>query len=214
MGKRADQKAATRRLLKDVALKLFAEQSTDKVRPADVTRAAGLAQGTFYVHFANHAELVDELVVDLNNALNAALLQAIAATLPSTLREAARVAARAMLDHYKLRIGLFGLFADRFARLGPHALVEANRAVVEAITSAGQRYSRELTRLQATLLAHSIAATWRQAVLLGLSRGEAQEDIIEAMVQLTEAMVESMIPGVFDLDPALLLAEMHKEMTQ
>ncbi len=51
-GRRARRKAETRRRLLSAARELFASGGYDATRPQDIARAADLATGTFYVHFA------------------------------------------------------------------------------------------------------------------------------------------------------------------
>jgi AcrR family transcriptional regulator len=55
-GRRARRKAETRRRLLAAARRLFAERGYDATRPQDIARAADLAIGTFYVHFADKRE--------------------------------------------------------------------------------------------------------------------------------------------------------------
>ena len=55
-GRRARRKAATRQRLLEAARELFASRGFDATRPQDIARAADLATGTFYVHFADKCE--------------------------------------------------------------------------------------------------------------------------------------------------------------
>lgn len=56
-GRRERRKAETRARLLAAARRLFAERGFDATRPQDVARAADLAVGTFYVHFADKADV-------------------------------------------------------------------------------------------------------------------------------------------------------------
>jgi AcrR family transcriptional regulator len=56
VGRRARRKAATRQRLLVAARELFASGGFDATRPQDIARAADLATGTFYVHFADKCE--------------------------------------------------------------------------------------------------------------------------------------------------------------
>lgn len=209
MGKRADKKAATRRLLKQAALKLFEKRSVALARPVDVTQAAGVAQGTFYVHFANHAELVDELVADLNTQLNSALLGALASAKPKKLRDAGVVLAEALLDFYQPRLGVFGIFTDHATRHGPNMLVGSNTAIIQAIMQALAGYGKhELSPFEADFLGHSVVALWRQFVLRGVRDGETRKQVIAALMRATEAMLTEFLPGVFNIDTAILVQAM------
>ena len=55
-GRRARRKAETRQRLLSAARELFASGGYDATRPQDIARAADLATGTFYVHFADKRE--------------------------------------------------------------------------------------------------------------------------------------------------------------
>ncbi len=52
-GRRARRKAETRQRLLAAARQLFVTRGYDATRPQDVARAADLATGTFYLHFAD-----------------------------------------------------------------------------------------------------------------------------------------------------------------
>ncbi|MGH0032786.1 MAG: TetR/AcrR family transcriptional regulator [Myxococcota bacterium] len=55
-GRRARRKAETRQRLLRAARELFSTRGFDATRPQDIARAADLATGTFYVHFADKGE--------------------------------------------------------------------------------------------------------------------------------------------------------------
>jgi len=55
--RRARRKARTRQRLVEAASRLFAERGFEATRPQDIARAADLAVGTFYVHFADRREV-------------------------------------------------------------------------------------------------------------------------------------------------------------
>jgi AcrR family transcriptional regulator len=55
-GRREKRKAETRRRLLEAARRLFAARGYHATRPQDIARAADVAIGTFYVHFADKRE--------------------------------------------------------------------------------------------------------------------------------------------------------------
>jgi AcrR family transcriptional regulator len=55
-GRQARRKAETRQRLLTAARSLFAEGGYDATRPQDIARAADVATGTFYLHFADKRE--------------------------------------------------------------------------------------------------------------------------------------------------------------
>ena len=57
----------TRQALLDAAEEVFGEYSYDRASIAEITRRAGVAQGTFYVYFPDKTAAFVELVHDLNH---------------------------------------------------------------------------------------------------------------------------------------------------
>jgi AcrR family transcriptional regulator len=76
----ARSRQATRRRLLDAATRLFAEGGLHRVTSHEIAREAGVAAGTFYLHFRDKADVhrqivfqaVEELVVRVQNAVAAA----------------------------------------------------------------------------------------------------------------------------------------------
>jgi AcrR family transcriptional regulator len=61
-GTRAERKAATRSALLDAARATIAEQGLDGATTRRIAERAGVAHGTFFVHFADAGELVEILL--------------------------------------------------------------------------------------------------------------------------------------------------------
>lgn len=99
MTPRTQQKAQTRERLKQAAQARFAEVGYAQTAIADITRNAGVALGTFYVHFTDKEALLDELLHEFNGRLVTRLTAALAAQ-PATLDAAVRVVAEHFLDHW------------------------------------------------------------------------------------------------------------------
>lgn len=66
MGKRDKKKAETRAALKRAARLCLESASFMDLQISAITREAGVATGTFYVHFPNKEALLDELFVEFN----------------------------------------------------------------------------------------------------------------------------------------------------
>jgi AcrR family transcriptional regulator len=73
-----DKGRATRQALLDAAEEVFGEQSYDRASISEITRRAGVAQGTFYVYFPDKKAAFAELVHVLNHNLRRAISEAIA----------------------------------------------------------------------------------------------------------------------------------------
>lgn len=68
-GRKAEQFDATRRLLLDVARRLFAERGFAGAGTEDVVREAGVTRGALYYHFKDKRDLFRAVVEDLQQAL-------------------------------------------------------------------------------------------------------------------------------------------------
>jgi AcrR family transcriptional regulator len=62
--KRRAQGAKTKQKLYEIAEKLFSERSFTQVNVEDITRAAGITKGAFYVHFESKDALIAALIAD------------------------------------------------------------------------------------------------------------------------------------------------------
>jgi AcrR family transcriptional regulator len=119
---------ATRRRLLDAAEEVFGEMGYYEASVSEITRRAGVAQGTFYIYFHSKRETFVELVEDIGERLRTATTAAIRDTtgrveaerrgfeaffrfvyehrrLYHIVDEAGRVAPEAARDYYR-RIGL------------------------------------------------------------------------------------------------------------
>jgi AcrR family transcriptional regulator len=69
---------ATRQNLLDAAEAVFGELSFDRASVAEITRRAGVAQGTFYIYFPDKTSIFTELVRHLNHSLRQTIAIAVA----------------------------------------------------------------------------------------------------------------------------------------
>jgi AcrR family transcriptional regulator len=69
---------ATKRRILDAAEAVFGEQGYYEASVSEITRRAGVAQGTFYIYFHTKREIFIELIEDMGRRLRAALGSAIA----------------------------------------------------------------------------------------------------------------------------------------
>lgn len=69
---------ATRQRLLDAAEEVFGTKGFERASIVDVTRGAGVAQGTFYVYFTDKRAIFTELVTELGHDLRRHIAQAVA----------------------------------------------------------------------------------------------------------------------------------------
>ena len=87
---RAERSLAVRRRLFDAAAKIVGERGYAEASVARITQEAGVAQGTFYNHFASRQALLDSLLPELGAQMARAIQDRTAAIRPEEQRELAR----------------------------------------------------------------------------------------------------------------------------
>ena len=68
----------TRQRLLDAAEAVFGDKGYDRASISEITRRAGVAQGTFYIYFPDKQSTFVELVKDLSHRLRMAIAQSVA----------------------------------------------------------------------------------------------------------------------------------------
>ena len=96
----------TRRRLIEAGTTLFARRGFARTRATDLSREAGVAVGTLYLHFTDKEELLREILFQGFEAIHA-VLQRIAETKYSTVRESVRAHAEALVDYAAEHPALF-----------------------------------------------------------------------------------------------------------
>ncbi|MBI2394564.1 MAG: TetR/AcrR family transcriptional regulator [Deltaproteobacteria bacterium] len=153
------QKQETRRALLDAARACFAEKGWAGTVVGDIARAAGVAHGTFYVHFADKDAIADALLAEINVGLAARVAPAIERAgddLEGRVRAAARMflaelaRERAFVRWYAERLA-GGVHVDALASgVNPQAQVLLDAWLERAGVGAERR----------SLLVHGLLALW------------------------------------------------------
>lgn len=158
-GRRETKKAETRRRLQAQALRLFSEQGYEQTTVAELARAAGVSERTYFRYFATKPEVVlwdyfDETVVDnfrsqpaevtvvdaFRNALRDGVTHLSAAELSDQYRRTELMMAvpelrGAHLDHLAASAGeLVRLLADRTGRRADDVAITALAGAIVGIT--------------------------------------------------------------------------------
>jgi AcrR family transcriptional regulator len=171
--------------LLDAAERLFAERGLDTTTVADITEAAGVSKGSFYVYFASRDQLVEALNSRLGDELFVVLDQVLTALVDD--------AATSLLDGNAVRLDaerlteLLDLAVDRMVRvlLTRRDLIEVWSREPAVIGSSARWLERFVDRLApwvgedgssviqctnptttALLVVHGIFGTILQAILL------------------------------------------------
>lgn len=115
-GTARERMEATRIRLLEAAEAVFGEKGFFRASVSDITRRAGVAQGTFYTHFAAKEDAFRELVRQMSHDLRRELQEAVASL--GDRRDAERVGLQVFLPSP----GSGGLFPDGRRADGGHAV--------------------------------------------------------------------------------------------
>jgi AcrR family transcriptional regulator len=191
---RRARKAATRAAIKAAARRCFEERGYADTSVGDIARAAKVAHGTFYVHFASRDDVLDELLGELQGelvvTLDPALARAAAGDLDAALREAAAV----FLDFWAERRAFVACYAERSVHLvqlrdGLHPPLIALIAAWLARASEGDG--------DFTLPAHGVLGMWlRIGLQHWLGDGTDRAAAIAALARMTSGAVRALLEEV------------------
>lgn len=183
------RKAATRARLLEAARAVFVSEGFEGATIAAITESAGVAHGTFYVHFESKDALFDELLEAFNRDF-AAQLAPLAPRLHDTpLPELVRTVATTLVTHWRTHRPFVAAVVSRLGAgvdlatlrdgLNPPAV-----ALFEAWLQAHP--ALETSRVSSHLVVQGILAMWTRLGLQALFHEEVRDDeAIDALVHLT-----------------------------
>jgi len=186
---RQDKKLATRQALKVSALECFAKNGWDATSVGSIARAAGVAHGTVYVHFATKEALADELLADFNAGLEARL-RPVWAEGKGSVEARVRRTAEVFLEHWEAERHFVQAYAQR---LGGAPRLETLRdgvnppAVMLVTALLGTLVGDDArSAARVALAAQGLLALWLRIGLQVLfGKGVRREDAVETLTQLT-----------------------------
>lgn len=186
------RKSTTRSALLAAAERCFARDGYGGTAVADITREAGVAYGTFYVHFESRSALLDVSLARFNEALSLELGRALAG--PGDVAHRIREAAAAFLARCHERRWLVVALAERAsAGVSAEALRDGVNPEVRALLRS-LLAGRIAEDVDAELVVSSLLALWLrvalQAVLAerALERGVAVETLARMTIGLLGAV--------------------------
>ncbi len=196
---RQNKKAKTREKIKVAALDCFEEHGFAATQISHMTQRAGVAQGTFYVHFADKEALVDELLREFNVAFVEQLAQEWGSLDPGALPQLVRRTAHVFLRVWQENKRFLKIYLER---LGSGLTLETLRDGINPQTTQFLTDhfilafpSDHLNKPSLWLLIQGILALWQriglQAVFnpdIGLSNAE------DVLVKMTLGALNAMLP--------------------
>lgn len=204
---RQAQKTETRRALEQAALRCFAATGWEATTVGAIAKAAGVAHGTFYVHFPTKEALADALLAEFN-ANFAARVRPIWETGAATLPTRVRRTAEAFLDHWESERVFVAAYARRLGA-GPGIGGAAEDGVTletlrdginpPAVALLGDIVQRLLgpsamASGRMSLAVHGVLALWLRVGLQTLFQpGVKRKDGVEVLTRMTLGAVMAMV---------------------
>ncbi|HTM21320.1 MAG TPA: TetR/AcrR family transcriptional regulator [Kofleriaceae bacterium] len=187
---RSQRKQATRETLQRAARACFVARGFAGTGIGDIAGAAGVAHGTFYVHYPSKEAVLDELLAGLNRELAARIGAALAA--PADLEAAVTAAAGAFLDFCREHDRLVACYLERAAGgLDPAAFRDGiNPPVAALLRQALARAGRGGAELE--LVTHGLLALWLRIGLRHLGGAAARADAVRVLTAMTVGAVRAL----------------------
>lgn len=191
---------ATRRRLLDAAEEVFGELGYYEASVSEITRRAGVAQGTFYIYFHSKRETFVELVEDIGERLRAATSAAIEGT--SSRLEAERRGFAAFFQFVADHRRIYRI-VEEAGRVAPEAAREYYRRIslgyergLRAAMSAHEIRETDVEAIAYTLMgiAHFLALRW--IIWPAESAGADRPGDSDALP--TAALPPELPPGVYE----------------
>jgi TetR/AcrR family transcriptional repressor of nem operon len=186
-GSRADANHPTRRELLDAAVEVLrGTDLLDEVSVARVTRHAGVAKGTFYVHFSDH----DAFVLELHSRFHDRVFRQVATEASGLAPGSVRLRARleAFLDACRAAAGTRSLFLEAhrtpaLSQANDERWGEASAALAEDLSYGGcQAFVHERARL--------IVACVTEVARCELRSGRRETAMRDALMMLTNSTAD------------------------
>jgi AcrR family transcriptional regulator len=198
---RRARKEATRQALKACAYRSLAERGWAATQVADLCAAAGLAAGTFYVHFPDKEAVLAELLADFNEELADRVARMWSGRPPRNPRRLVGRVARAFLDHWTRHRGFVRACAEKAALgtslealrdgVNPPMVALVSRALSEAAAALGARLR------DPDLVTQALLAMWLRVGMQALFNPDVTRARAEAaLVRLTLGALQGVIPAL------------------
>ncbi|HEX8997095.1 MAG TPA: TetR/AcrR family transcriptional regulator [Ktedonobacterales bacterium] len=189
---------ATRRRLLDAAEEVFGELGYYEASVAEITRRAGVAQGTFYIYFHSKRETFVELVEDIGERLRTATSAAIQDTTDRV--EAERRGFEAFFRFVYAHRRIYRI-VEEAERVAPEAAHEYYRRIslgyergLSAAMQAGQIHSGNVEGLAYALMGigHFLALRW----LIWPSEADADQAAAEIPEPVFQTVMDFIARGL------------------
>lgn len=202
---RKEQKDITRKAIKGAAIKLMMQNGLDNTQIQDICKDADVAQGTFYVHFKNKDEILNELIEDFN----AVIKKSVISNWPKLLSSNINSALYAIAETYLIEIAnqkalLLILSGNNKGALPVKLLSEGVNPTMRFFIANKLKSRTKLKKFSEEyidFIIHSILSVW---IGVGIKHALSEkkvtsEQLKELLVSTTIGIVTTHIPEMNDL---------------
>ena len=187
---RRAQKEATRQQLKETALRCFCEHGFTKASIGVITQAAGVAHGTFYVHFSSKEAVLEEVLADFNDGLVARLRPMWTEDIASGLELLVERTAITFLDYWSEGRDFVVVYAERMN--AGVTLTQLRDGVNPEVAELLRAWLMEITPpdtsplVEPSLLSQALLAMWMRVGMQYLFNEDiSREQAARALVDMT-----------------------------
>lgn len=185
--------------MKNAAMKCFAKAGYPEASIAAITGEAGVAHGTFYVHFPSKDALLDELLAEFNTGLVARLAPIWTSSDTDALPEQLEATAGAFLDYWSERREFVETYAQKVAQgISITELREGLAAVVAELLVQRLRSMVDVLEAplpHAELVVQSLLAMWARVGLHHLFTDRIdREQAVGLLTRMTLGALRELLP--------------------
>lgn len=196
------QRRKTRRALMEAGRTSFESEGFEGATVGQIARAAGVAHGTFYVHFESKEALIDELLAEVHEELKGELEPIIGQAHAVPLEQTIRACAEAYLLQIKKRAAFMRAYLERAVRgFGVSEVRDGlNEPMASLLAEALSRMAlvnQAAPWLEWKLAARALLAMWlRVGLQHALGDQLSLKDAAEVLTRLSSGAIASLLAPV------------------
>ena len=194
-GRGNKRKQASRQRLIEAARKLFVARGYHATRPQDISKAAGLGHGTFYLHFKDKQECFTAFVEQARAEVDAAVIER--ASKSTSLSELVEAVLLAIYDYSEANPGVL------LTVMSDEAVISADNAEGGTLLQRWGEQWGEVLKMQAkqglvardfdfAVIGQAIVGAIHQASSFSYQRGRTRSALVKA---LTQFIVRGLTPS-------------------
>lgn len=194
---RKEQKELTRNEIIKSALKVMRDKGIDATQISDITKEAGVAQGTFYVHFKNKDELLNIVLGQFNQRIADIMRE----TFKNGYDNAIVKIADLYLDQLVENKELLKTFFDKYGFSIPIESISdgMNPPLLEFVSQQLSAVAAQLKRqnFNPDVLSHAILSMWLRVGFRYVLGGQMdKKEAVQMLYRLTRGILNEFLFGL------------------